>query len=108
MHGGEWFGAAGLVPPDMPRGPVFPNCELSTTAAEQGQGVALAYEAVVRDTLASGRLIRLFDAVTLPFVIYSVAYSEERAEDDTIMAFRDWLFAELGTDRAWAASQAAE
>jgi len=69
----EWFAAAGIDPPVFPRGPTFPNCELATTAAERGQGVSLAYDAVVRGTLAEGRLVRLFDTVVLPFVIYSVA-----------------------------------
>jgi LysR family glycine cleavage system transcriptional activator len=91
----EWFQAAGLTPPEMPRGPVYPNCELATTAAEQGQGVSLAYDAMVRGTLASGRLERLFDAVTMPTVIYSVAYPEARAQDPMICAFCDWIFAEV-------------
>lgn len=95
----EWFMAAGIEVPDMPRGPVFPNCELATTAAEQGQGVSLAYDAMVRGTLASGRLVRLFDAVTMPIVIYSVAYSTARADDPMITEFRDWLFEEVRRDK---------
>ncbi|KUF12548.1 LysR substrate-binding domain-containing protein [Pseudoponticoccus marisrubri] len=95
---GEWFRAAGMAEPSMPRGPVFPNCELSTTAAEQGQGVALAYDMMVRGTLASGRLERLFDAVTMPVTIYSVAYPESRRDDPMIRAFRDWIFAEMARD----------
>lgn len=97
----EWFTAAGLNPPDMPRGPVFPNCELATTAAEQGQGVSLAYDAMIRDTLASGRVERLFGTVTLPIVIYSVAYPVARARDPMIREFRDWLFAETQRDREY-------
>lgn len=94
----EWFTAAGIDPPEMPCGPVFPNCELATTAAEQGQGVALAYDAMVRGTLASGRLERLFDTVTIPIVIYSIAYPTDRAGDPMIAKFRDWLFAEVQRD----------
>lgn len=95
---GDWFAAAGLPSPDLPSGPVFPNCELATTAAERGQGVSLAYDSVVRGTLASGRLIRLFETVTLPMIIYSVAYSEDRAGDPMIRAFRDWLFDQVARD----------
>jgi LysR family glycine cleavage system transcriptional activator len=61
---------------------------------EQGQGVSLAYDAVVRGTLASGRLERLFETVTLPMAIYSVACQEARAEEPRIAAFRQWLRAE--------------
>lgn len=96
----EWFEAAGIDPPEMPRGPVFPNCELATTAAEQGQGVSLAYDAMVRGTLSSGRLVPLFDTVTIPIVIYSIAYQASRADDPMIREFRDWLFDELQRDKA--------
>ncbi|WP_305972269.1 MULTISPECIES: LysR substrate-binding domain-containing protein [unclassified Mameliella] len=94
----EWFETAGLAPPQMPRGPVFPNCEFATTAAEQGQGVSLAYDAMVRGTLDAGRLVRLFDTVTMPVVIYSVAYPEAKAGDPMIREFRDWIFAEAAED----------
>jgi len=94
----EWFAAAGLPGPDLPPGPVFPNCELATTAAERGQGVSLAYDSVARGTLASGRLVRLFEAVTLPMIIYSVAYRADRAGDPMIRAFRDFLFQEVARD----------
>jgi LysR family glycine cleavage system transcriptional activator len=90
----EWFRIAGVVPPQMPLGPTFPNCEFATTAAEQGQGVSLAYDAVVRDTVASGRLVRLFDHVTMPIVIYSVAYPLHRADDPMIRSFADWIHGE--------------
>jgi LysR family glycine cleavage system transcriptional activator len=102
---GEWFEAAGIDPPIFPRGPTFPNCELATTAAEQGQGVALAYDAVVRSTLESGALIRLFDAVTMPFVIYSVAYAVSRTDDPMIREFSDWIHAEVKAEGTAAAAE---
>lgn len=95
----DWFRIAGMDPPSMPRGPRFPHCEIAATAAERGQGVALAYEALVRDTMAGGSLVRLFDAVTMPITIYSVAYPEHRRGDAQIRAFRDWIFAEASTAR---------
>jgi LysR family transcriptional regulator, glycine cleavage system transcriptional activator len=90
----KWFGAVGLEGAELPPGPTTPNCELSTTMVEQGQGVSLAYDAVVRGTLASGRLERLFEAVTLPMAIYSVTCQVARAEEPRIAAFRRWLRAE--------------
>lgn len=88
----EWFSQAGLGEPKMPPGPTYPNCELATTAVEQGQGVSLAYDSVVRGTLESGRVERLFRTVTLPVTIYSLAYQQHRADDQQIAAFREWLF----------------
>jgi LysR family glycine cleavage system transcriptional activator len=65
--------------------------------------VSLAYEAIVRSTLAEGRLVRLFDTVVMPFVIYSVAYPEARAEDPMIREFSDWIHDEVAQDGSAAA-----
>lgn len=95
----EWFRLAGMPVPSMPRGPRFPHCEIATTAAERGQGVSLAYEAMVADTLAHGSLVRLFDTVTMPVTLYAVACPESRATHPRIRAFRDWIFAEADAAR---------
>ena len=94
----NWFRTAGLGSPRLSHGPRFPNCELITTAAECGQGVALAYDAIVRGALVNGTLVRLFDTVSLPITIYSFACQESRHDDPSIHAFRDWLFAEVAVD----------
>lgn len=104
----EWFAAAGVEPPAFPRGPTFPNCELATTAAERGLGVSLAYDAVVRGTLHEGRLVRLFDTVVMPFVIYSVAYPEARSGDPMIREFSDWAHREAALEGVAPAGNSAE
>jgi len=101
----EWFAAAGLGGAKLPDGPTYPNCELSTTMVEQGQGVSLAYDAVVRGTLATGRLERLFDIVTQPMAIYSVACQEARADEPRIAAFREWLRGEAEAEGVLPAGQ---
>ncbi|MFN3147569.1 MAG: LysR substrate-binding domain-containing protein [Paracoccaceae bacterium] len=100
---GDWFAAAGVTGYDGIRGPRFAHCELSTTAAERGQGVALAYDAMVRATVESGRLERLFHTVTMPVTIYSVATPAARAGEPRIRGFRDWLFAEVTAEGTMAA-----
>lgn len=94
----DWFRLAGVTPPELPHGPRLAHCELTLTAAEQGQGVALAYDAMARSSLADGRLVRLFDTETLPIAIYSVACPEERAEDPVIKAFSAWMFDEVAAE----------
>lgn len=89
-----WFAAAGVRMPERSFGPRFAHCELSSTAAERGQGVALGYETIIRGALEAGTLVRLFETVTAPITIYSVAYPETRAGDPLIGRFRDWLFDE--------------
>jgi LysR family glycine cleavage system transcriptional activator len=95
---GRWFRLARVAAPALPRGPRLPHCELTLTAAEQGQGVALAYDAMARGGLASGRLVRLFDIAIPPITIYSVAYPETRGRCPRIRAFRDWIFDEVAAE----------
>jgi len=104
----EWFRAAGVTPPVHALGPRFPNCELATTAVEQGQGVSLAYDHMVRDTVAAGRLVRLFDTVTQPFVIYSFVCEARRAHEPLLRAFRDFVFSEVADDARPSMRAAAE
>lgn len=95
----EWFETAGVEQPVFPRGPIFPHCELANTAAEQGLGVALSIDATVRGALTEGRLVRLFDtSIQLPYLIYSVAYSEMRQDDPRICEFSSWIHAEAARD----------
>lgn len=94
----EWFAAAGVESPDFPMGPEFPNCELATSGVEQGLGVSLAYDLMVRETVASGRLVRLFETVTMPFVIYSFVCRRSRTSEPLISAFREFVFNEMQAD----------
>lgn len=91
----QWFEACGVVPSATQRGPRFAHCELVLQAAENGQGIALPYTALIETELESGRLLRLFDHETPPVVIYSLSYQEGDANDPKIRAFRDWIFDEV-------------
>lgn len=104
----DWFVAAGVKTPDLPPGPEFPNCELATSGVEQGLGVSLAYDHMVRETVDSGRLVRLFDTVTVPFVIYSFGCQRSRASEPLIASFRKFVFNEVHPEARPRASEAAE
>lgn len=91
----KWFCIAGIAVPELPRGPRLAHCELTLTAAERGQGVALAYDAMARGGLREGKLVRLFDVTVPPITIYSVAFVQTRTRDPRISAFRDWIFGEV-------------
>jgi len=90
-----WFALAGMPPGDAIRGPRLAHCELALSAAEQGQGIALAYDAMARRACAAGTLVRLFDIDVPPITIYSVAYAERHRRCPQIRAFRDWIFDEV-------------
>ena len=92
---GEWLAGAGCSGV-VAAGPVFAHCELALAAVERDQGIALAYQALVEDDIASGRLVRLFPHKTQEKMIYSIAYPVNRRHDTGIRAFRDWVFSEIG------------
>jgi len=94
----DWFARAGVTLSEPLTGPCFSNCEIASTAAERGQGVSLAFDAVLRGTVASGRLQRLFETVTLPMTIYSVACREHRRDEPLIRAFFDWILQEAARE----------
>ncbi len=91
----DWFIEAGVKPNGLPRGPRLAHCELTLTAAEQQQGIALAYDAMARNTLEEGKLVRLFDIETPARTIYSLAHAESRRLCLDINRFRTWLFEEV-------------
>lgn len=94
----RWFALAGVPSPQLPLGPRLPHCDLTLSAAERGQGVALAYDAMARSALRDGTLVRLFDVEVPPITIYSVAYPAHLARCPDIRAFRDWIFAEVARE----------
>ena len=94
----DWFARAGVDLPEPLTGPRFSNCEIASTAAERGQGVTLAFDAVLRGTVSSGRLQRLFETVTLPMTIYSVVCREHRRDEPLIRAFFDWILEEAARE----------
>lgn len=92
-----WFECAGSRIPPAVGGPRFAHCELTLRAAEKGQGVALAYGALIADEIAERRLVKLFELETPPKVIYSLTCPERRCNRPSIAAFRNWVFAEAAT-----------
>jgi LysR family glycine cleavage system transcriptional activator len=87
----EWFTAAGGAPKPI-AGPRMAHCELTLRAAKEGQGVALAYGALIEKELESGELLRLFDVETPRKVIYSLMYPTAHANRPRVAAFRNWIF----------------
>lgn len=104
---GEWLGCAGVRDIDPESGPRFEHCNLSLRAAVEGQGVALAYGALVAPDLATGTLVRLFDINLPATVIYSLVCPASYLEQPRVAAFREWLIAAAGLENLQAEAQAA-
>ncbi|WP_246209877.1 LysR substrate-binding domain-containing protein [Pikeienuella piscinae] len=64
-------------------------------AAKNGQGVALGWDRLVDDAIASGALVRPVAESVETDAGYHFVWSEARALPDAASAFRDWAAAEL-------------
>ena len=90
-----WLLSAGVSGVDPERGPIFTDSSMLLQAAVAGQGVALARGALARDDISSGTLVRPF-SLSLPveFAYYLVC-PEASSDQPRIVAFRNWLLAEV-------------
>ena len=87
----EWLDCAGGASFDPSPGPRFAHCDLTLSAAVEGQGVALAYGTLAEADLAAGFLVKVFD-ISLPSkVIYSLVVPKTWTSRPKIAAFRRWL-----------------
>jgi LysR family glycine cleavage system transcriptional activator len=90
----RWLETAGIVGVDPAKGLRFESLNLAIQAAIEGIGVAMGLEALIRDDLAQGRLVRPFAAARRSGRPFHLVYPETRAGDAKVMAFRDWLLDE--------------
>ena len=68
----------------------------SLTAAEASLGIALGHLSLIARELAVEKLVRLFDITTSETVIYTLTSPHGWERDGKIVAFRNWLFEEIG------------
>lgn len=86
-----WLEKAEL-PIEYPLHPfIFDDIALTIRGALAGQGIAVARALLVRDYLARGELIRLFDLSVPGIFSYYVAWRSEGIRD-RFAAVRDWIF----------------
>lgn len=92
-----WLRAAGLDTAEADRGPRFSLETMALEAAAEGYGVALASGASVAADLRSGRLVRPFPPTVSEATAFSyyLVYPPENASDPKVMAFREWVLAEI-------------
>ena len=92
----DWFAAHGLDAPPAHRGITFNSYAFVAHAAIMGQGVALGWAPLVDELLATGQLVKLFDAPVVTERGYLLV--TQRAATPAISAFRQWLLGECGLD----------
>jgi LysR family glycine cleavage system transcriptional activator len=104
----RWLSVAGVKAEPFKSSLSFNYSNLMIQAAIDGLGVALAQEALVRDDLASGRLVKPFDIDMPSDYANYVVTPEATAERPKVKAFREWLLAEIAASEAAADEGAAK
>lgn len=96
-----WLRAAGVDGVDPERGPRFSIEGMVVQAAIEGHGVALASGSLVADDLRAGRLVRPFAPGVCEETAFSyyLVYPEAKATNPKVMAFRQWIIAEVAADQ---------
>ncbi len=92
-----WLTEHGVGLPAVHRALTIGNYPLVIEAARRGHGVALAWQGLVEDDLASGALIRPLAAEVRTRFGYYLAWPRSRPLSAQAAAFKAWLKAELGS-----------
>jgi LysR family glycine cleavage system transcriptional activator len=90
----RWLTTAGLPTLNGARDLRFESLNLAIQAAIEGIGVAIAFDALFREDLDQGRLVRLFDIQRRSAHPFQIVYPADKAQDPRLVAFRDWLLEE--------------
>jgi LysR family glycine cleavage system transcriptional activator len=94
-----WLRSANVMDAATTRGMKINNSAAVLQAAAEGQGIALARSVMAREDLASGRLVRLFPEISFASPLaYFIVYRSECSNLPRLVAFREWLLDEAGTD----------
>jgi LysR family glycine cleavage system transcriptional activator len=91
----RWFAAAGAAPVELMPGARFTDPMLCLEAAIGGQGVMLAWQLLVADALADGRLVAPFGLSAASGLGYYFATAAGRRPSRRVLAFKRWIVAEV-------------
>ena len=94
----RWFRDAGLGSVVPARNVEFENSILLTEAAVRGQGVALGRMSLVRDHLATGRLVRPLKTARPADYAYYFVTTQANSEHPRVQTFYSWLSAQVEND----------
>lgn len=92
----RWFAEAGISGIDTNKGLHFESANMALHAAENGLGVTIGIDALVRDSIASGRLVRLFDVVRRSSQPFQLVSSSRKASRPKLAAVREWMLEAAG------------
>lgn len=90
----RWLRTQGIAA-EPPPGIVFDQFATMAQAAMHGLGVALLPGFLVSEDLAAGRLVVAFDSSVTSHGAYRLVWPKSRASYPPLVAFREWLVAEV-------------
>jgi LysR family glycine cleavage system transcriptional activator len=92
-----WAKQTGTANLSFEKGQIFEFDDAALQAATAGLGVALGDRLLVKDDLVSGRLIEPFAYTKINTGQYYLSWLEKNRKQPGLMAFKDWLMAEMST-----------
>ena len=92
----RWCAAAGLHDIDTNKGLHFESANMALHAAENGLGVAVGIEALVKDSISGGQLVRLFDVARRSNQPFQIVSSARKADRPKLRAVREWMLEAAG------------
>lgn len=91
-----WLDKAGVAEHQSAHNIQINNSAAVLQTAIDGGGIALARSVMVKDDLAAGRLVRLFQTIQFDSPLaYFVVYKPESIDIAKVQVFRDWLHQEV-------------
>lgn len=95
----SWFERIGVQKNETIHGLRINNSAAILQSCVDGHGIALARSVMAQADLISGRLVRLFPEIKCPSPLaYFIVYRTECAALPKVLAFRNWLIAEVSTN----------
>lgn len=89
-----WFQAAGIDAPE-PHGATYDNSVMLLQTVKKGHAIGLTRDVLVKEDLARGDVVRLFDiSIVCPMAYYFVC-PPELLHTKKVQSFRDWLWQEV-------------
>lgn len=90
-----WLDYAGMGDMDISKGLLFENGSLAFRAAREGLGVALGQRHYLVEDLIAGRLVAPFRQGIRRREPFYMVYPKSRANEPHILAFREWVLAQI-------------
>ncbi len=103
----SWFESAGASPVALLPGATFTDPILCVEATIAGQGVMLAWQLLVADALADGRLVAPFGISARSGLGYYMATAGGKQASKKVLAFKRWIADEVARTMSDFGSQAA-